>query len=141
MPIYPSCLFICLLCLLTLGVHAQQGLQYLGLCVCVCLSPTIMELYTGYEAAHERYKQLLNYENLKIKVVFRLRSGNNYAVKCESCETANNMHNWIVDLYRVLPIQCTMKGLTYSGDVYHVSVALKLMVYPLIRLVCVKTRN
>ena len=40
---------------LTLGAHAQRGLQYL-VCVSVCLSVYDYSRTTGYEAAYERYQ-------------------------------------------------------------------------------------
>ena len=62
---------------LTLGVHAQRGLQYL-VCVFVCMSVDAYSCTTGYEAAYELYKRVQIYEGLNIKkaiLLKRLRSG------------------------------------------------------------------
>ena len=67
------CMFV-----LTLGAHAQRGLQYL-VCPSVCLSVYAYSRSTGYEAAYKRYQQLQGYESMKIKkAIFlkRLRSRN-----------------------------------------------------------------
>ena len=61
---------------LTLGVHAQRGLQY-SVCVSVCLSVCLL-LYdysrtTGYEAAYQRYQQLQCYKGMKNNVAILLK--------------------------------------------------------------------
>ena len=65
--------------LLTLGAHAQRGLQYL-VCVSVlsvCLSVCVYDYSrtTGYEAAYERYKKLQCYKKNNVAILLkRLRS-------------------------------------------------------------------
>ena len=66
---------------LTLGAHAQRGLQYL-VCPCVCLSVCLcVDAYSGttdYEAAHKLNQRLQNHKWVKNKkAIFqkRLRSG------------------------------------------------------------------
>ena len=55
--------------LLTLGAHAQRGLQYLVCVVCVYdYSHT-----TGYEAAYERCQQVQCYKGKKNNVVILLK--------------------------------------------------------------------
>ena len=56
----------CFVHLLTLGAHAQRGLQYL-VCPCVCLSVDAYSGTTGNEAAHELYKRVQIYEGLNNK--------------------------------------------------------------------------
>ena len=60
---------VIMLSLLTLGVHAQRGLQYL-VCLCVCLSVCLsVDAYsgtTGYKAAYELYKRVQIYKGLNI---------------------------------------------------------------------------
>ena len=56
--------------LLTLGAHAQRGLQYL-VCVYVCVYD--YSRTTGYEAAYERYQQLQCYKGKKNNVVILLK--------------------------------------------------------------------
>ena len=62
--------------LLTLGAHAQRGLQYL-VCVSVCLSVCLFvddySRTTGYEAAYERYQQLQCYKGMKNNVAILLK--------------------------------------------------------------------
>ena len=60
--------------LLTLGAHAQRGLQYL-VCVSVCVCVYIYDYSrtTGYEAAYERYQQLLCYKGKKNNVAILLK--------------------------------------------------------------------
>ena len=66
--------------LLTLGAHAQRGLQYIVvLCVSlsVCLSVYDYSRTTGYEAAYERYQYLQCYKGMKkylATLLKRLRS-------------------------------------------------------------------
>ena len=45
------------------------------LCVClsVCLSTTILGLYTGYEAAYERYQHLQCHKGMKITLAILLK--------------------------------------------------------------------
>ena len=66
--------------LLTLGAHAQRGLQYLVcvsvclfVCLSVCLSVDDYSRTTGYEAAYERYQQLQCYKGMKINVAILLK--------------------------------------------------------------------
>ena len=60
---------VIMLSLLTLGVHAQRGLQYL-VCPCVslsvCLSVDAYSGTTGYKAAYELYKRVQIYKGLNI---------------------------------------------------------------------------
>ena len=58
--------------LLTLGAHAQQGLQYL-VCVSVYLSVHNYSRTTGYGAAYERYQQLQCYKGMKNNVEILLK--------------------------------------------------------------------
>ena len=57
--------------LLTLGAHAQRGLQVVGLSV--CLSVDDYSRTTGYEAAYERYQQLQCYKGMKSNVAILLK--------------------------------------------------------------------
>ena len=62
--------------LLTLGAHAQRGLQYLvcvSVCLFVCLSVDDYSRTTGYEAAYERYQQLQCYKGMKNNVAILLK--------------------------------------------------------------------
>ena len=62
--------------LLTLGAHAQRGLQYLvcvSVCLSVCLSVDDYSRTTGYEAAYERYQQLQCYKGMKNNVAILLK--------------------------------------------------------------------
>ena len=45
----------------------------MSVCLSVCLSTTILALYTGYEAAHERYQQLECYKGKKYNVAILLK--------------------------------------------------------------------
>ena len=61
---------------LTLGAHAQRGLQYL-VCLSVCLSVRASSRTTGYEAANEWHQRVVNNEKMDINVAIflkRLRS-------------------------------------------------------------------
>ena len=56
--------------LLTLGVHAQWGLQYfVCVCVFVCLSVYGYSGITGYRAVYKWYQRLQNNESMKNKKV------------------------------------------------------------------------
>ena len=57
--------------LLTLGAHAQRGLQCVS--VSVCLSVDDYSRTTGYEAAYERYQQLQCYKGMKMNVAILLK--------------------------------------------------------------------
>ena len=67
--------------LLTLGTHAQRGLQYLAccqsvcrsvclsICLSICLSVCLsVHACSGYEAANEWHQRFLNNENIDIHV-------------------------------------------------------------------------
>ena len=61
-----------LIIILTLGAHAQRGLQYivvlcvcLYVCLCVCRPVYDYSRTTGYEAAYERYQQFQCYTGKK----------------------------------------------------------------------------
>ena len=61
---------------LTLGAHAQRGLQYLvcvSVCLSVCLCVDDYSRTTGYEAAYERYQQLQCYKGMKTNVAILLK--------------------------------------------------------------------
>ena len=58
---------------LTLGAHAQRGLQCVSECVSVCLSVYDYSRATGYEAAYERYQQLQYYKGTKTNVAILLK--------------------------------------------------------------------
>ena len=67
--------------LLTLGSHAQRGLQYsrsvcLFVCLSVCLFVSDYSRTTGYEAAYERYQQIQCHKGRKNVAILlkRLRS-------------------------------------------------------------------
>ena len=57
----------------TLGTHAQRGLQYLPVCLSLCLSVYDYSRTTGYEAADERYQQLQCYKGKKYNVAILLK--------------------------------------------------------------------
>ena len=58
--------------LLTLGAHAQRGLQK-SFCVSVCLCVYDYSRTTGYEATHELYQQLQCYKGKKYNVAILLK--------------------------------------------------------------------
>ena len=47
----------------------SEGYSSRSVCLSVCLSTTILPLYTGYEAAYERYQQLQCYKGKNNNVV------------------------------------------------------------------------
>ena len=68
---------------LTLGAHAQRGLQYL-VCVSVCVSVTTFSAATRNETAKKRYQRVQCHTGFILKVailVKMLRSKDNYVVK------------------------------------------------------------